>query len=48
MASRKRIYIEAALGELLELASADPNCVPVLLALAHGFMLIKQVGPTHT
>jgi tetratricopeptide repeat protein 21B len=42
MASKQRADAEAAVGGLLELASADPNNVPVLLALAHGFMLLKQ------
>jgi len=42
MASKQRADVEAAVSSLLELASTDPNNVPVLLALAHGFMLLKQ------
>ncbi len=42
MASKQRGDVEAALGQLLDLTNADPNNVPVLLALAQGFMLLKQ------
>ena len=42
MAGKQRDEAEAAVGTLLELAAADPNHVMVLLALAHGFMLLKQ------
>ena len=42
MAGKQRDEAEAAVGTLLELAAADPNNVMVLLALAHGFMLLKQ------
>lgn len=44
MASKARPDIEAAVGQLLDLASADANDVPVLLALAHGFLLLKQTA----
>lgn len=44
MASKQKGEAEAAVGALLDLAAADPNNVPVLLALAHGFMLLKQVS----
>lgn len=44
MANKQRADIEGAVGTLLEQAATDPNSVPVLLALAHGFMLLKQVG----
>ncbi|KAF8072682.1 TTC21B [Scenedesmus sp. PABB004] len=40
--SKGRGDVEAAVASLLDLASADANDVPVLLALAHGFMLLKQ------
>ncbi|KIY91409.1 flagellar associated protein [Monoraphidium neglectum] len=43
MAGRQRGDVEAAVGSLLDVASSDPNNVPVLLALAHGFVLMKQV-----
>ncbi|GBF90474.1 hypothetical protein Rsub_03470 [Raphidocelis subcapitata] len=42
MAGRRRADVEAAVVGLLEAAAGDPDCVPVLLALAHGFVLLKQ------
>jgi tetratricopeptide repeat protein 21B len=42
MASKRRADVEAALSKLLDMAAADANNVPVLLALAYGFLLIKQ------
>ena len=44
MASKSRGDIEAAVGQLLDLANNDPNNVPVLMALAHGFLLLKQTA----
>lgn len=44
MASKSRGDIEAAVGQLLDLANTDPNNVPVLMALAHGFLLLKQTA----
>lgn len=44
MASKARADIEAAVRQLLDLAAADANDVPVLLALAHGFLLLKQTA----
>lgn len=32
------------MGQLLDLANTDPNNVPVLMALAHGFLLLKQTA----
>eukprot|EP00798_Chlamydomonas_sp_ICE-L_P019308 gene19309-25961_t len=34
--------VEAALSRLLDMANQDPNNVPVLLAMATGFMILKQ------
>ncbi|KAL6760145.1 intraflagellar transport protein [Haematococcus lacustris] len=42
MASRDTLQVEEALGTLLDMANLDPNNVPVLLAMATGFMLLKQ------
>jgi hypothetical protein len=42
MGSKQRGDVEGALASLLDLTASDPNNVPVLLALAHGFMLLKQ------
>lgn len=42
MASGKEDDVEAALKQLLELAGQQRDSVPVLLALASGFMLKKQ------
>lgn len=44
MANKSRSDIEAAVGQLLDLANNDPNNVPVLMALAHGFLLLKQTA----
>lgn len=43
MASGAQEDAEAAVSQLLDLASANRDDVPVLLALATGFMLLKQV-----
>ncbi|KAI8469287.1 MAG: intraflagellar transport protein [Monoraphidium minutum] len=43
MAGRAKGEVEGAVSELLDLAAADASNVPVLLALAHGFMLMNQV-----
>lgn len=42
MSSKAKGDVEAALSSLLDLAAAEPNNVPVLLALSHGFLLLKQ------
>lgn len=44
MASKARGDVETAVGQLLDLANNDPNNVPVLMALAHGFLLLKQTA----
>lgn len=44
MASKARGDIEAAVGQLLDLANTDANNVPVLMGLAHGFLLLKQTA----
>ncbi|KAG1671374.1 hypothetical protein FOA52_002984 [Chlamydomonas sp. UWO 241] len=44
MAGKNSAEVETALGKLLDMANADPNSVPVLLAMATGFMLIKQTS----
>jgi hypothetical protein len=44
MASKARHDIEAAVAQLLDMASADASSVPVLMALAHGFLLLKQTA----
>uniref|UniRef100_A0A383W643 Uncharacterized protein n=1 Tax=Tetradesmus obliquus TaxID=3088 RepID=A0A383W643_TETOB len=44
MASKARPDVEAAVGQLLDMANADPSNVPVLLGLAHGFLLLKQTA----
>lgn len=44
MASKARGDIEGAVSQLLDLANNDPNNVPVLMALAHGFLLLKQTA----
>ncbi|EFJ52945.1 hypothetical protein VOLCADRAFT_78980 [Volvox carteri f. nagariensis] len=42
MAGKDKNEIENALNALLDLANQDPNNVPVLLAMATGFMMLKQ------
>uniref|UniRef100_A0A7S3VHC1 Uncharacterized protein n=1 Tax=Dunaliella tertiolecta TaxID=3047 RepID=A0A7S3VHC1_DUNTE len=42
MAGKEQEEVEEALSRLLDLANSDPNNVPVLLAMATGFMLLKQ------
>lgn len=37
-----RSDVEAGLSGLLDLAAADPNNVPVLLAMATGFLMLGQ------
>jgi len=44
MASKSRGDIESAVGQLLDAANNDANNVPVLMALAHGFLLLKQMA----
>lgn len=44
MASRRKQHIDDALAMLLEMASNERDCVPVLLALAAGFTLQKQTA----
>jgi hypothetical protein len=44
MATKSRPDVEAAVGQLLDMANADPSNVPVLLGLAHGFLLLKQTA----
>lgn len=44
MASKSRGDIESAVGQLLDAANNDANNVPVLMALAHGFLLLKQTA----
>lgn len=44
MATKARPDVEAAVGQLLDLANMDSNNVPVLMALAHGFLLLKQTA----
>lgn len=43
MASGREEDVEAALKQLLQLAGQQRDSVPVLLALASGFMLKKQI-----
>ncbi|MEW5313286.1 MAG: hypothetical protein WDW38_004868 [Sanguina aurantia] len=42
MASKDKAEVEGALNRLLDMANIDPNNVPVLLAMATGFMMLKQ------
>ncbi|GIL85609.1 hypothetical protein Vretimale_13293 [Volvox reticuliferus] len=42
MAGKDKNEIENSLNTLLDLANQDPNNVPVLLAMATGFMMLKQ------
>ena len=42
MATGAQDQIELAVGQLLEVAAADRDNVPVVLALATGFMLLRQ------
>ncbi|KAG2502129.1 hypothetical protein HYH03_000619 [Edaphochlamys debaryana] len=42
MAGKDKNEIENCLNILLEMANQDPNNVPVLLAMATGFMMLKQ------
>ncbi|MEW5298948.1 MAG: hypothetical protein WDW36_002017 [Sanguina aurantia] len=42
MASKDKNEVEGALNRLLDMANTDPNNVPVLLAMATGFMMLKQ------
>lgn len=44
MASKAHGDAETAVGQLLDLANNDANNVPVLMALAHGFLLLKQTA----
>ena len=42
MATGAQDQIELAVGQLLEVAAADRDNVPVVLALATGFMMLRQ------
>ncbi|KXZ45770.1 hypothetical protein GPECTOR_50g563 [Gonium pectorale] len=42
MAGKDKNEIENSLNTLLDMANQDPNNVPVLLAMATGFMMLKQ------
>jgi tetratricopeptide repeat protein 21B len=44
MASKARPDVEAAVSQLLDMANGDANSAPVLMALAHGFLLLKQTA----
>lgn len=43
MATKNKNDIETALNNLVSLASKDPDSVPVLLAMAMAFHLLKQM-----
>jgi len=44
MATGQRGEIDTAVSQLLDLVNSEPDNVPACVALAHGFMLLKQDG----
>lgn len=48
LATRERANVEAALGAFIEMAQAEKDSIPVLLAMAQAYMLLKQVPKART
>ncbi|XP_076985876.1 tetratricopeptide repeat protein 21A isoform X2 [Tamandua tetradactyla] len=48
LATREKTSVEAALGTFIEMAQAEKDCVPALLAMAQAYMLLKQIPKART
>uniref|UniRef100_A0A2K6FNN0 Tetratricopeptide repeat domain 21A n=1 Tax=Propithecus coquereli TaxID=379532 RepID=A0A2K6FNN0_PROCO len=48
LATRENANVEAALGNFIEMAQAEKDSVPALLALAQAYMLLKQIPKART
>ncbi|XP_004676352.2 PREDICTED: tetratricopeptide repeat protein 21A [Condylura cristata] len=48
LATREKANVEAALGTFIEMAQAERDSVPALLAMAQAYMLLKQVPKART
>ncbi|XP_070433314.1 tetratricopeptide repeat protein 21A isoform X3 [Equus przewalskii] len=48
LATREKANVEAALGTFIEMAQAEKDSVPALLAMAQAYMLLKQVPKART
>ncbi|XP_038179193.1 tetratricopeptide repeat protein 21A isoform X2 [Arvicola amphibius] len=48
LATREKANVEAALGAFIEMAQAEKDSIPVLLAMAQAYMLLKQVPKART
>lgn len=48
LATREKANVEAALGSFIEMAQAEKDSIPVLLAMAQAYMLLKQVPKART
>nr|KAF6476736.1 tetratricopeptide repeat domain 21A [Rousettus aegyptiacus] len=48
LATREKANVEAALGAFIEMAQAEKDSVPALLAVAQAYMLLKQVPKART
>nr|XP_020141010.1 tetratricopeptide repeat protein 21A isoform X2 [Microcebus murinus] len=48
LATREKANVEAALGNFIEMAQAEKDSVPALLALAQAYVLLKQIPKART
>ncbi|XP_006161408.1 tetratricopeptide repeat protein 21A [Tupaia chinensis] len=48
LATREKTNVEAALGTFIEMAQAEKDSVPALLAMAQAYMLLKQTPKART
>nr|XP_031542667.1 tetratricopeptide repeat protein 21A isoform X3 [Vicugna pacos] len=48
LATREKANVEAALGTFIEMAQAEKDSIPALLAIAQAYMLLKQVPKART
>ncbi|XP_073916282.1 tetratricopeptide repeat protein 21A isoform X3 [Castor canadensis] len=48
LATREKANVEAALGTFIEMAHAEKDSVPALLAMAQAYMLLKQIPKART
>ncbi|XP_008584612.1 PREDICTED: tetratricopeptide repeat protein 21A isoform X1 [Galeopterus variegatus] len=48
LATREKANVEAALGTFIEMAQAEKDSVPALLAVAQAYMLLKQIPKART
>ncbi|XP_037703418.1 tetratricopeptide repeat protein 21A isoform X2 [Choloepus didactylus] len=48
LATREKASVEAALGTFIEMAQAEKDCVPALLAMAQAYTLLKQIPKART